>query len=255
MKKKVRIISRLDIKAPNVVKGVQMEGLKKIGHPNDFAKIYYEQGIDEILYIDIVASLFNRNGLIDILQKTTENVFVPITAGGGIRSVEDARQLLRSGADKIAINTAAIKDPTLITQLAKAFGSQSVVLSVHAKKIADHHWEAYYDCGRERTGMNVIEWIKKAEQYGAGEILVTSIDKDGTQSGCDVELIKSVTEFVSIPVIASGGIGSADDVIQVINISNPDAVAIGSALHYKTTSIPEIYNQLQKAIIPVRQQE
>lgn len=251
-KRKVRIISRLDVKAPNVVKGIQMEGLKKLGDPNDFAREYYEQNIDEILYIDIVASLFERNSLIEIVNKTTQNVFVPITVGGGIRSIEDAKQLLRAGADKIAINTAAIKNPKLISDLANAFGSQCVVVSIHAKKSSNNNWEAYYDCGREHTGLSVLEWVKQAEQLGAGEILITSIDQDGTQAGCDLTLIKSITQTVKVPVIAAGGVGTLDHVVEVINECHPDAIAIGSALHYKTLSISSIREKLLSANIPIR---
>lgn len=252
MKKKVRIVARLDVKAPNMVKGVQMEGLRKLGNPNDFAQLYYEQGIDEILYVDIVASLYDRNSLLDIVTNTTANVFVPMIVGGGIRSIDDARKLLRAGADKVAINTAAIKNPTLIKELAETFGSQCVVVSIHAKKTSDNHWEAYYDSGREHTGMDVIEWAKQAEEYGAGELLITSVDRDGMQNGCDRELVKAITSRVAIPVIAGGGVGSKQDVVDVIQHGQPDAVAIGSALHFKKFSVGELRTELRLAGIQTR---
>lgn len=244
MKKKVRIIARLDVKAPYIVKGVQMEGLRKLGAPNEFAVRYYEQGIDEIVYIDIVASLYNRNSLLDIVTKTTENVFVPITAGGGVRSVEDARQLLRAGADKIAINTAAIKNPQLISELAETFGSQCIVVSIHAKCVSPGAWEAYYDSGRERTGMSVVDWVRQTEERGAGEVLITSVDRDGTEKGCDHALIKAVTSSVKIPVIASGGIGNEEHIARVIEEGQPDAIAIGSALHNNKITVMKARNQL-----------
>lgn len=252
MKKKVRIIARLDVKAPHVVKGVHMEGLKKLGSPNEFAKHYYENGIDEILYIDIVASLYNRNSLLEIIAETTKNIFIPITVGGGIRSVEDAKQLLRAGADKIAVNSAAIKNPQLITALAEAFGAQCIVVSIHAKRVLPDYWEAYYDCGREHSGISVVEWAQQVEYYGAGEILLSSIDQDGTQAGCDCSLVKSVTSRVSIPVIAGSGIGCVEHAVDVAQHGLPDAIAIGSALHFKKFSIPEVRRKLQSAGINSR---
>ncbi len=255
MKNKVRIIARLDIKAPYVVKGIQMEGLKKLGYPHDFAMNYYEQGVDEIIYIDIVASLYNRNSLLDIVTNATENVFIPITVGGGIRSVDDAKKLLRAGADKIAINTAALKNPDIITQLAQAFGSQSVVVSIHAKRIGPQQWEAYYDCGREHTGIDVIEWAKLVEAKGAGEILLTSVDCDGTQQGGDLALVKAVTQAFSIPVIAAGGIGCIQHAVDIIQHSQADAIAIGSALHFNRFSVDKLRMGLQQANIKTRRPE
>ncbi len=252
MKNKIRIIARLDIKAPYVVKGIQMEGVKKLADPNQLAKLYYEQGIDEILCIDIVASLYNRNSLLDIVMKATDELFIPIAVGGGIRSVEDARQLLRAGADKIAINTAAIKNPRIITELANTFGSQSVVVSIQAKQFLPNKWEVYYDCGREHTGMDVLEWAQQVESYGAGEILVTSVDRDGTKSGCDYSLIRAITQLVSIPVISSGGVGKIEDVIEIVKKGKPDAIAIASAFHFNYFSISMLKNTLQMADISTR---
>ncbi|EKQ51124.1 MULTISPECIES: imidazole glycerol phosphate synthase subunit HisF [unclassified Clostridium] len=250
--KNIRVIARLDVKNDYLVKGINLEGLRKIGDPNEFAKIYYEQGADEIIYMDIVASLYNRNNLTDIIRKTTEDIFIPITVGGGIRSIEDVQKILKSGADKVAINTAAIKRPELISEISNKFGSQCMVLSIEAKKISDGKWEAYYDNGREKTGIDVIEWAKKGYELGAGEILLTSVDMEGTKKGFDYELIKTVVEVVPIPVIASGGMGKSDDMKKAITDSMADAVAIASVLHYKKTDIQTLKEDAIKAGINVR---
>ena len=214
MGKKIRLIARLDVKDTNLVKGIQLEGLRKLGDPNRFAKEYYEQGIDELLYIDIVASLYNRNNLSDIVRKTVDDVYIPVCVGGGLRSVEDVRHILAMGADKVAINTAAIKRPELITEVAEAFGSQCMVLSIQAKRSRTWpgKWEAYYDNGRAHSGYDVVEWAKRGEALGAGEILLMSVDNEGLQRGMDLELIEAVTKAVSIPVICGGGVvrGRAD---------------------------------------------
>ncbi|MBC3888237.1 imidazole glycerol phosphate synthase subunit HisF [Acetobacterium paludosum] len=250
--KNTRVIARMDIKGPNLVKGIQFEGLRKIGNPNEFSKKYYEQGIDEIIYIDIVASLYERNNLSDIVSKTTEDIFIPITVGGGIRSIEDVTKLLRCGADKVAINTAALKRPELITEISNRFGSQCMVLSIQAKKIAANKWEAYYDCGREKTGIDVVQWARKGYELGAGEILLTSVDKEGTQAGFDCELIKAVSTIVPIPVIASGGMGDTSDFIEVVKKGKADAVAVGSVLHYDKLGITEIKANAIKEGITIR---
>jgi len=247
----VRLIARLDVKAPNLVKGIQLEGLRKMGDPNEFALKYYLQGADEIFYADIVASLYERNSLLDIIEKTTDNVFVPITVGGGLRSIEDVAAALRAGADKVSINTAAIKNPDIITQVANRFGAQCTVLSIQAKRNHDH-WEAYYDNGREHSHLDVIEWAKKGESLGAGEIILTSVDQEGTAKGFDVELIKAVTDIVSIPVIASGGMGKLEDADGAINDGNADAIAMAHILHYNHFSINEIRSHCQSQGIPVR---
>lgn len=230
----------MDVKGSNLVKGIQFEGLRKIGNPNEYSKKYYEQGIDEIIYIDIVASLYERNNLSDIVLKTTQDVFIPITVGGGIRTIEDAKKMLRCGADKVAINTAAIKRPELIREVSSRFGSQCMVLSIQAKKIAENKWEAYYDCGREKTGIDVIEWACRGYELGAGEILLTSVDQEGTQKGFDCELIKAVSSVVPIPVIASGGMGTGSDLCEVVKQGQADAVTVGSVLHYDRLSVEEI---------------
>ncbi|MFZ5354299.1 MAG: imidazole glycerol phosphate synthase subunit HisF [Bacillota bacterium] len=248
----VRLIARLDVKGPNLVKGIQLEGLRKLGDPNEYAKRYYEQGIDEIIYIDIVASLYNRNNLTEVVRKTTQEVFIPITVGGGIRSVEDVKEILRVGADKVAVNTAAIKRPKLISEISNKFGSQCMVLSIEAKKVGDMKWEAYYDNGREKTGIDVIEWARKGYELGAGEILLTSVDKEGMQKGFDVELIEKVASQIPIPVIASGGMGSFSDFEEVVKAGKADAVAVASILHYDKISINEIKDKAIDSGINVR---
>ena len=250
--KNIRLIARLDVKGPNLVKGIQLEGLRKIGDPNVFAKKYYEQGADEIIYIDIVASLYNRANLMDIVRRTTNDVFVPITAGGGIRSVDDVKEILRSGADKVAVNTAAIKDPELIRQISLKFGSQCMVLSIEAKRIGPGKWEAYYDNGREKTGIDVVDWARKGYELGAGEILLTSVDREGTQKGFDCELVKAVSSIVPIPVIASGGMGTIHDLEKVVIEGEADAVAVASILHYEKTTLPEIKREASQRGINMR---
>jgi imidazole glycerol-phosphate synthase subunit HisF len=236
----LRLIARLDIKGPNLIKGIHLEGLRIIGSPNEYALRYYQQGADELIYMDIVASLYGRNNLSDIVQKAAENIFIPMTVGGGIRSVEDATRLLRSGADKVAVNTAAIANPSLITDVARRFGSQCMVLSIEAKQVAPGKWEAYTDNGRERTGVDVVEWVKRGVSLGAGEVLLTSVDREGTRKGFDVALVRAVTECISVPVIASGGMGKPDHLRDVVATGEADAVAMADILHYGRATIDEI---------------
>lgn len=248
----VRLIARLDIKGPNLIKGIHLEGLRVVGDPQEFAERYYREGVDELIYMDIVASLYGRNNLTDIVRRTAEKVFVPLTVGGGVRSVDDVRDLLRAGADKIAINTAAIRRPELISDIARRFGSQCVVLSIEAKRLGPGRWEAYVDNGREKTGVDVIEWAKRGEQLGAGEILVTSIDQEGTRKGMDYELVRAVTDAVKIPVIASGGAGSPEDVVKVVTDGGADAVAMADILHYQRFPLSAIRAAASGAGIHVR---
>ena len=228
MSSNIRLIARLDIKGPNLIKGVHLEGLRKIGDPNHFAKLYYDQGVDEIIYMDIVASLYGRNNLQDIIKSTVKDVYVPITVGGGIKSVTDVREILRCGAEKVAINTAIVKEPMLIKNISRKFGSQCMVASIEAKKVSDFKWEVYIENGREKTGIDVIEWAQKICDYNAGEILLTSIDKDGTMSGFDNQLIKLVASQVNIPVVAAGGAGSIEHFKEVLIQGKASAVAAGS---------------------------
>jgi imidazole glycerol-phosphate synthase subunit HisF len=236
----LRLIARLDIKGANLIKGIHLEGLRVVGDPQIHAAKYYQDGADEIIYMDTVASLYGRNNLVDVVSRATEHVFVPITVGGGIRSVEDARTLLRAGADKVAINTAAIKDPKLIRQLSDVWGSSTIVLSIEAKKTGDNKWEAYTDNGRERTGLDVAQWAETGAKLGAGEIFVTSVDQEGTRKGFDCELVAEITKRVEIPVIASGGFGSLDHLSQLVKTAKPTGVAIADSLHYNRYSFEQI---------------
>jgi cyclase len=248
----LRLIARFDIKAPNLIKGIHLEGLRVIGDPNDYARRYYEAGADELIYMDIVASLYDRNSLADIVERTSRDVFIPITVGGGVRSVDDARRLLRAGADKVAINTAAVKRPELISEMAQTFGSQCMVLSVEAKRNGNGTWEAYIDNGREHTGLDVIQWVRRGAELGAGEILVTSVDQEGTRKGFDVDLVRAVTAAVGIPVIASGGMGSFGHLQQVVEQGGADAVAMADVLHYGRMTLPDIRRDALAADLPVR---
>jgi cyclase len=236
----VRLIARLDIKGLNLIKGVQLEGLRVIGSPADFALRYYDQGIDELIYMDCVASLYGRNHIGDIVRSAAHNIFVPLTVGGGVRSIDDVTQLLRAGADKVAVNTAAVADPALITAIARRFGSQCMVMSIEAKRVSPERWEVYTENGREKTGLDVIQWAKRGASLGAGEILLTSVDREGTRKGFDVQLVKAVTEAVSIPVIASGGMGKVEDLLEVVREGSADAVAMADILHYGRTTVPAI---------------
>lgn len=248
--KNKRIIARLDIKGPNVIKGIQFECLRVMGKPADLAEEYYAQGADEFIYLDTVASLYQRNNLLEIVKEASRHIFVPLTAGGGVRTIEDIRALLSAGAEKVAINTAATKNPELIRQAARTFGSQCVVVSIEAKKNRSS-WEAYTDNGRQSTGLDVLKWAKKAKQLGAGEILLTSVDMEGTERGLDLELVKKVSEIVSIPVIASGGISSPHNAGEGLK-AGADAIAVASILHYKKYDIDGIKKFLEKEKIPVR---
>lgn len=252
----IRLIARLDIKAPYLIKGVHLEGLRKLGLPADFALKYYHDGIDEIIYIDSVASLYQRNSIADLVKSTAENVFIPITAGGGIRSVDDVREMLRAGADKVAINTEATRRPQLISEIARSFGSQCMVLSIQAKRRpSGDGWEAYSDQGREHTGMDVVEWATRGQALGAGEILLTSVDQDGTCRGFDIDLLQAVCEKISVPVIASGGMGKVADLVDAVNQGGVQAVAVAHLLHYKKLTIEDIRTEARSAGIPFRQHD
>ncbi len=247
----VRVIARLDIKAPNLVKGIHLEGLRVIGDPAEHAIRYYHQGADEILYIDIVASLYERSSIIYLVEKTASQIYVPLTVGGGIRSVQDIHKLLRAGADKVAINTAAVRNPPIITEAAHIFGSQCIVISVEAKRQASGKWEAYTDNGRERTGLDVRDWVKRAVELGAGEVLLTSVDNEGTRKGFDLDLISAVAPHVDVPVVTCGGAGSIEHIAQAIH-SGADSVAVAGLLHYKMETVISLKTGLSKRGIDVR---
>ncbi len=228
---KIRVIPRLDIKGPNVVKGIHLEGLRVLGKPEDYARFYYENGADELFFQDTVASLYDRNSLHDIISKTAKEIFIPLTVGGGLRTISDIKSVLRAGADKVAINTAAIKNPEFIREAALSFGSSTIVVSIETIKQTDGRYLAYTDNGREDTGVEVLAWARRAEELGAGELVITSVDKEGTGEGFDLALIELIAKAVSIPVIAHGGCGSAADVVKAIE-KGADAVAVASVLHY-----------------------
>lgn len=230
--KTVRIIPRLDIKGPNLVKGIHLEGLRVLGKPSDFAKYYYEQGADELMFMDVVASLYERNSLHDIISETAKKIFIPITVGGGLRSISDIKEVLRVGADKVCLNTAAIKDPKLIKEASRMFGSSTIVVAIEAIKESDGRYLAYTDNGREYTGIDVFEWAQRVDELGAGEIVITSVDREGTGQGYDLDLISKITNLVSIPVIAHGGAGTQDHVVDVLKDGSIGSAMISSLFHY-----------------------
>jgi cyclase len=228
----IRIIARLDIKGPNLIKGLQFDGYRVLGTAGEFAEIYYREGVDELIYQDVVASLYRRNSLFEIIEQTAKKIFIPLTVAGGIRSIEDIRCILRAGADKVAINTAAIENPRLLSEASKIFGSQCIVSSIEAYKKDDGSYEVWVDYGREPSGVDAIEWAKKVEDLGAGEILLTSINNDGMGKGFDIELINEISTMVSIPVIACGGACGRNDFVKAVKEGKADAVAAASVFHY-----------------------
>jgi cyclase len=249
---KIRIIARIDVKNEFAIKGIHLEGLRKVGNPNMLAKKYYGAGIDEIIFMDAVAAYYDRNSLSDIISAACTDIYIPITVGGGIRTLEDIQTALSAGADKVAINTAAIKSPAFITKAAQVFGSQCIICSIEAKKISNGKWDAYTDNGREPAGIDVINWAKDAANLGAGEIMVTSIDKEGTKKSFDIDLNKAVAEAVNIPVIASGGAGNSQHITETLQKTNIDAVALASVLHYNLLEIPSLKSELLHHNIKVR---
>jgi cyclase len=228
----LRIIPRLDIKGPNLVKGIHFEGLRVLGKPERFARFYYENGADELFYQDAVASLYGRNSLLDIIRKTSSEIFIPLCVGGGLRSVDDIREALRAGADKVALNTEVVKRPELIKEASRAFGSSTILVSIEAIKQPNGSYEAYVDYGRESTGVDAVGWAQQAVELGAGELLVTSIDNEGTGSGYDIDLINQIATIVNVPVIACGGCGDLSHISAAVIDGNADAVSLASVLHY-----------------------
>lgn len=248
----LRLIARLDVKGPHLIKSVQLEGVRKVGDPQAYARRYYAEGADEILYMDAVASLYNRETLTELVRRTAEEVFVPITVGGGLRSVDDVRLMLRAGADKVAINSAATRRPELVTEVAERFGSQCMVLQIDAKSVRPGEWEALRDGGREHTGLDVVEWARRGEDLGAGEILLTSVDREGTQRGFDVDLIRAIVSAVGIPVIASGGMGTASHLNAAVEQGGADAVAMAHVLHYGALGLADIRRAARERGLKVR---
>ena len=232
----MRVIARLDVKNGHVIKGIHLEGLRKVGDPTDLAQKYYLEDIDEIFFMDAVASLYDRNGLFDIISKSCERVFVPITVGGGIRSLDDVEKALAAGADKVAVNSAAVRNIGLISEIAKRYGSQCIVGSIDAMR-RDGAWEAYIDNGREPTDLNVVDWVKRLEDSGAGEIMLTSVDFEGTFRGYDLDLVFAVQDATSSPVVVSGGFGKIEHLNKIFGLSQPSGLVIAGALHYNKVSI------------------
>jgi len=247
-----RIIPCLDVDKGRVVKGISFVNLKDAGDPVEMAAFYDKEGADEVVFLDITASHERRKTVVELASRTAEKVFIPYTIGGGISSIEHIREILRKGADKISINTSAVKDPLIISRSSKVFGSQSIVVAIDAKYKSKDLWEVYIHGGRTPTGINAVEWAKKAEELGAGEILLTSMDKDGTLDGYDIELTRSVTSMVNIPVIASGGAGKLKHLSDVIKYANADAVLVASVFHYGQNTIKEAKEYLRSEGINVR---
>ena len=247
-----RIIPCLDVRDGRVVKGVNFVNIRDAGDPVELARFYSDQGADEIVFLDITATSDDRDTVADVVERTAEQVFVPLTVGGGIRTLEDFRQLLRAGADKISVNSAAVKDPGLISRAAERFGSQCVVLAIDARRRPEGSYEVVVAGGRTPTGLDVVEWARRGEALGAGEILLTSMDADGTKAGFDLEMTRAVTQAVSIPVIASGGCGSLEHFAQVFAETDCDAALAASLFHFGELTVPQVKEYLRKRKIPVR---
>ncbi|MCC6484145.1 MAG: imidazole glycerol phosphate synthase subunit HisF [Armatimonadetes bacterium] len=251
---KKRIIPCLDVNNGRVVKGTNFVNLRDAGDPVELAAFYDAEGADELTFLDITASHEERDTIVDVASRTADQVFIPFTVGGGIRTTDDFRRILKTGADKVSVNTAAIANPELIRQASEMFGSQCVVLAVDARRASDKasSWEVYTHGGRKATGMDALEWAKRGEELGAGEILLTSMDCDGTQSGYDIELTRAVSESVSIPVIASGGAGTLEHIYDALTEGKADAALVASIVHFRTYSIREIKEYLNGRGVPVR---
>jgi cyclase len=247
-----RLIARLDIKGENVIKGIQMEGLRVIGKPSQLSSKYYLDGADELLFVDTVASLYNRENILKVVEDAANTIFIPLTVVGGVRTLENAKQLLLSGADKVGLNTAAIARPSLLTEIANVFGSQCVVLSVEAKKFKGS-WELLTNNGRERTGKLLGPWLKSARSYGVGEIIVTSVDNDGTKNGIDLPLMSFARQNTDLPLIGCGGVASDKDLILGFGESQLDGIAMATALHFELVSLPQIRKKISMHGFELRQ--
>lgn len=247
-----RIIPCLDVRDGKVVKGINFVGIKEVGDPVELAKQYSDSGADEIVFLDITASHEGRATMLDVVRRTAEVVFVPLTVGGGIRTIDDVRDTLRAGSDKVGINSAAVRNPELINEAAKLFGRQCIVAAVDAKRVDDGSWHVVINGGRIDTGKDLLEWVQELEQRGAGEILLTSMDADGTKAGYDLEMTKAVCDLVNIPVIASGGAGSVDDFADVFAVTGCDAALAASLFHYGELTIDEVKDAMRARGIPAR---
>ncbi|MCM8829855.1 MAG: imidazole glycerol phosphate synthase subunit HisF [Candidatus Omnitrophica bacterium] len=248
----IRIIPCLDVKDGKVVKGVHFENLREAGDPVEHASFYSKENADEIVFLDISATIEGRKTMVDVVKNVSDVVFIPMTVGGGIRNVENIEELLKAGADKISINTSAVKTPELIKEGAKRFGSQCIIVAIDAKRAGKGRWEVYIESGKTPTGLDAVEWAKKVQDLGAGEVLLTSIDMDGTQKGYDIELTKAVAESISIPVIASGGAGTLEHMSDVIIKGKASAVLLASLLHFRKYTIRQIKEFLKDKGIEVR---
>lgn len=247
-----RIIPCLDVRDGKVVKGINFVGIKEVGDPVELAKQYSDANADEIVFLDITASHEGRSTMLDVVRRTAEVVFVPLTVGGGIRTIDDVRDTLRAGSDKVGINSAAVRNPDLINEAAEMFGRQCIVAAVDAKKVEDGSWHVVINGGRIDTGKDLLEWVQELEERGAGEILLTSMDADGTKAGYDIEMTKAVCDLVNIPVIASGGAGSVDDFADVFEETGCDAALAASLFHYGELTIDEVKNAMRARNIPAR---
>lgn len=247
----VRIVPRLDIKGPHVVKGIHMEGLRVVGNPKDMAKKYYEAGADELIVMDIVASLYGRSPDLDLMRAVADELFIPLTMGGGIQSLHDVSNFLRAGADKVAINTGALRNHGLLSHAVREFGAQCIVLSVEAKRTGEGVWEAYTEGGREHSGRDVLDWVREALDIGVGEILLTSIDRDGTKSGYETALIRAVSAFATVPIIAHGGARDAASMREALD-AGADALAVASVFHYDDCTVASLKSDVRALGVSIR---
>ena len=247
-----RIIPCLDVKDGRVVKGTNFVGLRDAGDPVELASVYDQEVADELVFLDITASCEERNTMVQVVESTAAQVFIPFTVGGGIRSVEDIRKMLKAGADKVSLNTAAVKKPSLITEGARRFGNQCIVLAVDARQVGAEKWEVYINGGRTPTGLDVLEWVKGCTALGAGEILLTSMDKDGTKDGYDIPLTRAVSSAVEVPVIASGGAGELEHFYDVLTLGQADAVLAASVFHYGQFTVRQVKEYLKSRNVEVR---
>lgn len=248
----LRIIPRLDVKFPNLVKGVRLEGFRVLGDPAFFARAYGEDGADELMYQDVVASLYERNNIFQLVESAAKSLFVPLSVGGGIRSIGDIRDALRHGADRVVVNTAVVNTPQLVREAARVFGSQCMIASIEAVRISQGAWEPLVNCGRDRTGLDFVSWIKELEYLGAGELLLTSVDREGTRQGLDLEMLESARNATSLPIILHGGAWEVDDIGRAWNLG-VSGIVIASAFHYQHFTVQGLKASLTELGIPVRQ--
>ncbi len=252
MSKNFRVIAKIDVKSSFIIKGVNFEGMRKLGNAKKFAKKYFMDGADELIINDVNASLFGRSTALSFLKSCCKDIFIPVTLAGGLKNLEDVQNALNSGADKIAINTAVVKNKNLISQISKMFGSQALIISINAKKIFYNKWEVYIDKGREKTGLDVLKWAKFVEKSGAGELHLNSIDKDGILSGFDYDLVKKISKIIRIPLVIGGGLGKLNHIDKLLKTKNIEGITSSSALHYKYLTIKNIKKQIKKNNVSVR---